>query len=378
MGNRKRIGLLFAFDESWTGGVYYLYNIILAFKSLHSTRMPELIIFYRDPSVIKGIAELDYPFISYKPLNPKGLLRRIFWKVIRKLAGPAYHFQYSSTIVDFVFPVTSTSFNRVSSIKKLRKVYWIPDFQEKYLPHFFSTDQIKKRYSKNEAIAKADGLLVLSSADSLRDFVETYPDHRVKPTVLHFASVLPDIKDVDPGMLREKYKVTSAYFVSPNQFWAHKNHKVVLEAALLLKQKGVRFKVFFTGREYDYRNPGYTESLKEFVEQNDLHDCISFLGFIDRREQLKLMQNGIAVIQPSLFEGWSTVVEDSKALGANLLLSRIRVHEEQCGSNAQYFDPADPQELASLMTQALTREKDTVDWSYADQIKRYAESLLKL
>ena len=378
MGNRKRIGLLFSFDESWTGGVYYLYNIILAFKSLNDARKPELIIFYRDPSVIKGIAELNYPFIRYKPLVLRGLVQRAFWKVVRKLAGPAFHFQYSSTLVDFVFPVTSTSFNRSSSIKKLRKVYWIPDFQEKYLPHFFSSDQIDKRFLKNQAIADADGLLVLSSADSLRDFLETYPKHKIKTTVLHFASVIPDISDVDPVKLKEKYNVTGPYFVSPNQFWAHKNHKVVLEAALLLKQKGIQFKVFFTGREYDYRNPGYTESLKEFVEQNQLNDCISFLGFIDRREQLKLMQNGVAVVQPSLFEGWSTVVEDSKALGASLLLSRIGVHEEQCGSNAQYFDPANPGELASLMTEALASNRGRVDWSYADEIKSYAESLLQL
>ncbi len=39
-----------------------------------------------------------------------------------------------------------------------------------------------------------------------------------------------------------------------------------------------------------------------------------FLGFIDRGEQLQLMKNSIAIVQPSLFEGWSTVVEDTKAM----------------------------------------------------------------
>ena len=31
-------------------------------------------------------------------------------------------------------------------------------------------------------------------------------------------------------------------------------------------------------------------------------------------DQLRLMKESLGVIQPSLFEGWSTVIEDAKAL----------------------------------------------------------------
>ena len=52
------------------------------------------------------------------------------------------------------------------------------------------------------------------------------------------------------------------------------------------------------------------------AESLDIKKYISILGFISRQDQLSLMRDAIAVIQPSLFEGWSTVVEDCKAIGA--------------------------------------------------------------
>ena len=62
----------------------------------------------------------------------------------------------------------------------------------------------------------------------------------------------------------------------------------------------------------------------------------------------------VAVIQPSLFEGWSTVVEDARALGKTMALSDISVHREQGPPHSAYFDPHAPEELAALMRQWWT------------------------
>jgi hypothetical protein len=50
------------------------------------------------------------------------------------------------------------------------------------------------------------------------------------------------------------------------------------------------------------------------------------VGFIDRAEQTMLLKNAISIVQPSLFEGWSTVVEDAKALNQYMILSDIPVN----------------------------------------------------
>jgi hypothetical protein len=67
------------------------------------------------------------------------------------------------------------------------------------------------------------------------------------------------------------------------------------------------------------------------------------------------MKNSLAIIQPSLFEGWSTVVEDAKALNKWILLSDIAVHREQIKENVDFFNPKKPIELALIMQSQLEK-----------------------
>jgi hypothetical protein len=38
-------------------------------------------------------------------------------------------------------------------------------------------------------------------------------------------------------------------------------------------------------------------------------------GLIERKEQIQLLRRCVAVVQPSLFEGWSTIIEDARIFG---------------------------------------------------------------
>jgi hypothetical protein len=61
------------------------------------------------------------------------------------------------------------------------------------------------------------------------------------------------------------------------------------------------------------------------------------------------MRTCTALINPSMSEGWSTPVEEAKSLAVPMLLSNLRVHREQAGDRAYYFDPQAAEQLASLM-----------------------------
>jgi glycosyltransferase involved in cell wall biosynthesis len=56
-----------------------------------------------------------------------------------------------------------------------------------------------------------------------------------------------------------------------------------------------------------------------------------------------------AVINPSLFEGWSTTVEEAKSLGKQAIVSDLPVHREQAPLRCMYFDPRDPEKLADAL-----------------------------
>ena len=219
--------------------------------------------------------------------------------------------------------------------------------------------------------------IVFSSNSALNDFKTFFPDAANIVTVLPFAVVHPDLKSKDIDEVKVKYGIEGNYFFSPNQFWQHKNQIAIIEAAKILKGKGIAVKVIFTGKEFDYRNPDYTTDLKQKVTDYQLENEIQFLGFIDRIDQLVLMKNAQAVIQPSLFEGWSTVVEDAKSLNQTLIVSNIEVHKEQLGDKGYFFAPNDYNELALKMIEVMNNPIDKLkyDLDYLENIKKFALNL---
>jgi glycosyltransferase involved in cell wall biosynthesis len=73
------------------------------------------------------------------------------------------------------------------------------------------------------------------------------------------------------------------------------------------------------------------------------------------------MRRSLAVIQPSLFEGWSTVVEDARSLGKPILLSDFPVHLEQNPPFGHFFERGNSEQLASLIEKAFDMLKPGPD-----------------
>jgi glycosyltransferase involved in cell wall biosynthesis len=279
--------------------------------------------------------------------------------------------------LEWLFPLFDVP-NHLKHINDL--VFWIPDLQEKFLPNFFSKEDVKMRHERYLNMIQLNHKIVFSSQSALNDFDTFYPDSKNEKKVLQFAVVHPDLMKADIKVVKEKYRITGDYFFSPNQFWQHKNHISIIEAVKILKDKGVVVKVIFTGKEYDYRNPDYTTNLKQKVIDYKLENEILFLGFIDRIDQLVLMKNAQAVIQPSLFEGWSTVVEDAKALNQTLIVSNIAVHQEQLEDKGYFFSPNNYNELVQKMVEVINNPicKLKYDLAYIENIKQFALKLKML
>jgi glycosyltransferase involved in cell wall biosynthesis len=85
------------------------------------------------------------------------------------------------------------------------------------------------------------------------------------------------------------------------------------------------------------------------VEEEGVGDAYKVLGMVPYADVTALMAHSLAVINPSLFEGWSTSVEEAKAMGKAIVLSRIPVHVEQDPARASFFDPHSVRELADAL-----------------------------
>lgn len=382
MVKRIKVGLIYTNNENWIGGTYYIQNLVYALNSLKDEEKPELVIYTYTENDFLTLKETNYPYILRNQLVYSPGKLSFFKKVINKINFYIFDkYLYAQPIlmsnldVDIVFPA---DIGLIVS-KSIKKLYWIPDFQEQKLPNFFTKEQIFARNQSHHLISKSPDPVIFSSEDAFNDFKKIEPKYSCKPYVLNFAVTHPNYKNLDISKLFEKYNIDKPYFFAPNQFWKHKNQMVVLNAINFLKAYGVNdFIVAFSGKEFDGENAGYFISLKKYVEDNNISDQVRFLGFIDRKEQLKLMENAIAIIQPSLFEGWSTVVEDAKAMNQYVIASNLNVHIEQLKNNVRFFNPNDALELSDILKSNLIKKNIVVKYDYEDNIFKFSEDFMKI
>jgi glycosyltransferase involved in cell wall biosynthesis len=100
----------------------------------------------------------------------------------------------------------------------------------------------------------------------------------------------------------------------------------------------------------------YLIRLLERIEKLELQKQFIILGVIPRIDQIQLMRRCLAVIQPSLFEGWSSVIEDARSLGKPVIASDFPVHIEQNAPNSYFFECGNAEALAELISTAATLE----------------------
>lgn len=377
MAERKQITLLYQYNDNWIGGTYYILNIIKALNVLEDNDKPYLKILYNSQDSIDFISKLNYPYIEFKYFNPKHtLIQRVLNRIAVETIGRVIiNSKIKFDGVKNLYPINST----IDPSNVDGFYFWIPDFQEWYLPDFFSKKEIKIRKASQSYLVDKNYPIVFSSNNALDDFNRFYPKNTNRKEVLRFVSIVDDgYSKLDISVLKNKFNIDRDYFIVPNQFWKHKNHKIIIEAAKVLKEINNDFLIVFTGKEFDYRNPNYTIDLKKDIEKNKLENNFRFLGFIDRGEQLQLMKNSIAIVQPSLFEGWSTVVEDTKALNHVILLSDIPLHREQIKDNCIFFDPMDKIALADKLLYAMNNNLVTSNFDVKKEQLHFAKKIISI
>lgn len=229
-------------------------------------------------------------------------------------------------------------------------IAWIPDFQHLALPAMFSFRARWKREFGFRAQVLGRRIIMLSSEHARLICEAKYPRTRGYTRTIHFAVPFgSSVTFKEARKIADDYGLPECFFYMPNQFWMHKNHLRVIEALGILRQRGIPTVVAASGKQADYRNPDYFNSLQVMAKQLGVENDFYVLGLIPYHHVIALMRASVALLNPSLSEGWSTSVEEARALGTPMVLSDLAVHKEQMGNLATYFDRYSPQSLANVL-----------------------------
>ena len=342
-----RIAFTMIGGKNWTGGYNYLLNLVKALSAHASGRVQPILFFGTDIDE-KDVAPFEHiagaVVIRNSIFNDtyKGKrLRQALLTGCDQAAATAFATQGIEVVFEpaqfygWRFPVPA--------------VAWIPDFQHRYLQHLFDFKAYWKREIGFRAQIMSGRHIMLSIDDAKQDCERFYPNTRGRTHVVRFA--VPPATTIDAVAARavaNGYGLPDAFFFLPNQFWKHKNHECVIAALQLLKGSQREVVVAVSGKQADPRDPEHFPRLQRLIESGDLAQNFRLLGLIPHAHVPALMQSCAAMINPSTFEGWSTTVEEAKAMGTPMILSSLRVHREQ-SEDSLFFDVASPEQLARIL-----------------------------
>lgn len=371
----KRIGILFIFKSRWLGGLYYLINVIKACNYLPSDEQPEIVVFYNQRTQ-KYLKEIDYSKVKFVEVDLDFDYKRYFKSFFLRRN---FYFtnDFTHHNLDVLFPFND--FIGKTYSENIDLVSWIPDFQHKFYPQYFNKLNLFLRELKFKSIVKNSNGLILSSQSAVDHFKQFYPMKAAfAPKIVRFTSIFDVEALPSKEFVTQKYNTTREYFIVSNQFYVHKNHLIVLKALKELKNRGIFANILMTGRPNKSDDVTLINEIEDYIKANDLSDQVQLVGLLPREDQLALMKYAICVIQPSKFEGWSTVIEDAKTLKRRVIASNLDVHIEQLGDQGYFFDPENAVELASSMDILINGPERFVNWGeLPERTERFARSFLQ-
>lgn len=342
----RRIGIVYPEINGWTGGSKFIRMLIHSLGNVCEAAETELYVL----SDRKELRHSGLPTVRVIPVAAPCYFRGES-SLRQMLSLPEKSALFDAARkhqISLVLPVRTAPF-RSSGLKTIG---WIPDFQHVYLPELFSEGTRAYRDYTYRQLADQCALVMLSSRTALEDFAAFAPEHAHKGRVVSFPSLFA-FEHLQDNVFetQQKFRIPAKFALVANQFWRHKNHELVIEAVRQLRHGGIRVPVVITGVPVDSRDPNNetTSRILQAVASAGLLQQVVVLGMVSEPDLANLMRTAAILIQPSRFEGWSTIIQECKAIGRPLICSDIPTHREQAPDALGFFPSDRADKLADLL-----------------------------
>ncbi|HJU06173.1 MAG TPA: glycosyltransferase [Nitrospiraceae bacterium] len=380
----RRCGIVDVSSKLWTAGSVYTKTLAHSLREACRASDVGLVVLSQSSNeLLRHAFPVDVNAVVEPPYF------RGEWRLRSALGLPAKSSLFHSALlyqIDVLVPVTEPPPVASPTVKA---VGWIPDFQHVYLPQYFSSQECEGRDQCFKALARDAALVMLSSRTALEHFTAFAPEQAHKARVASFPSLTafePLAADVRPSV--RQFHLPDKFALIANQFWEHKNHMIVVEALALLRRKGIRIPAVMTGLPADYRRHDHRSfsHVLQRIAAEQMGDQITVLGLVDRAVLMDLLRATALVLQPSRFEGWSTTVQDAKALGRPLLCSDLPIHREQAPGSLGFF-PCDRADVLAEQIESIwpklepgpcPEEESRAHVNEREFARRYGETVLHL
>lgn len=329
MVNKLLINLSFILKKS-TGTTTYALNLVNYLYSLQ----PKLL-------TTSPLANHDCYLISGGKTSEHGLsghFKRLVWTQFQL---PKIYKKLKSQLI----------FSPISEAPlwlQCRSVVMVHDFIPLRFPKRFSPLTPYNRHYIPQVLKQTEHI-VCNSQSTAQDIVKfcDIPANKITPILLAY-----DANHFRPVIEKNSQSRSHnpPYFLYIGRHDPYKNLSRVISAFAYLQSR-YEYQLWLSGPSDDR----YTPSLKKQVQELGIVDQVKFLDYVPYDDLPKIINGAIALIFPSLWEGFGLPVLEAMACGTPVITSNLSSLPEVAGDAAILIDPYRVEEIADAM-QAIAND----------------------
>lgn len=269
--------------------------------------------------------------------------------------------------VDVVFE--TAHFGPFNLPKRIKRITMIHDLTPILFPqyHRFYSHLLQRIFLKR-ILRKAD-IILSNSQNTNKDLVKVYPFTKSKNQTILLGRD-SGFQPVNARTYLDRHNISKPYFLCTGTIEPRKNLALLLDAySQFRKKEEVDVLLLLVGKD------GWkTTAFYEKLENHDFRDDIVLTGFVEKHELIELYSNALALVYPSLYEGFGLPILEANSCGTQVICSNNSSLPEVGGDAALYFDPTDVNDLHSKLHTAFEDYNNSAEQTrkFTDQADKFS------
>lgn len=306
----------------------YAYNLLL---ELYRQNKNDLYYIYLKDAPLKDLPPENKNW-HYLVFGPKFLWTK-FALPIRLFSHPRPQLFYSPSHY-------SPSFSPVPTIPTIHDIGYL-NYQDQ-----FTKKDLYQLINWTKSSLKQAKHIVAVSQFTKNELIKTYQISPQKISIIYNGVSVPSKISVSTlQKVKEKFKISSPYFLAVGTLKPNKNYPFLIEAfSTFIKNyssRGQSYQLVIAGKKgwlYD--------EIEIILKKLNLTNQVIFTDYISEEEKWALYQGAISLVIPSTYEGFGIPAIESQIIGTPVIASSIPPLKEVLVDSALYIDP---QNLNSLV-----------------------------
>lgn len=284
-------------------------------------------------------------YINYAKPSPAWFLRGIVRNLLNRDILATRMNGVKVDLIHHPFTVLTPPEIKIPSVL----TFW--DMQHEFFPEFFSRPELAKRQRLYRASAERATRIIVSASFTKECLVDRYgiAPEKIEVVYTGYGPEYRVVEEAEPlTAIRAKYGLDRPFMFYPAATWPHKNHKRLLEAVKILRDRhGFDGSLVLTGIAMKSHS-----EIKNEIQRLALGDQVKVLGYLPAGDLPYLYNCARLMVFPSLFEGFGIPLVEAMACGCPVVCADTSSLPEVVGPTGMLFDPLDPGEMAETIWSA--------------------------